>query len=102
MRARLCLAGGDFPYHKGGCPISGPILARCGKKRLLARECQSWLRISGSRQSISAWESSLLWRGFPARQNTHVLYEGTTLEAAEKHPFCIRARLYLCRKSMKI
>src|ERR1700722_15833924 len=73
-----CLAGGAFPYHEGGCPISGPILARCGKKRLLARECQSCLRIPGSRQSIFAWESSLLWRGF---------------QAVEQFMLCIRARL---------
>jgi small basic protein len=37
--------------------------------------------------------------GFTGYGKTHVLYQGTALQAAEKLMFCIRARLYRLRKN---
>jgi hypothetical protein len=71
---------GTFLITKEGAPYIWPDLARCGKKPLLVGArvpiVPEHFRFKAS---ISAWESSLLWRGFLGRRKAHALYQGTTL-----------------------
>jgi hypothetical protein len=83
--------------------VSGHDFTGCEKRSSVSGHdftgCEKRSSVSGHDFTGCEKRSSVSGHDFAGCGKTHVLYQGATLQAAEKLMFCIRARLYRLRKN---